>query len=90
MEEKNVPRQAQLDVVDFKALKDGDPEHSRKLYEACVTSGCFYLDVQSYPDSSLEKTLDSMYSLVDDMFDLPLEEKVEYDVDVIGELKVCG
>lgn len=90
MEEKPASKQAWLQVIDLKGLKDGDAEQSRKLYESCVTSGCFYLDFQSCSDSGLVGFLDDMYNLVDSVFDLPLEEKLKYDADVIGDMKVCG
>ncbi|KAJ5850561.1 hypothetical protein N7455_010417 [Penicillium solitum] len=61
----------------------------KKLLNACKTDGFFYLNIQSIDDNLLQ-VVDAMFQLDRELYDVPDEEKMAYDVDKLSELKLNG
>ena len=69
---------AHLYEVDFKLLRQGDDTEAQKVFDAARGYGFFYLrnhDIDS----------DFMFDLASQVFQLPLEEKMKYDMGTTGK-----
>ncbi|KEQ65455.1 Clavaminate synthase-like protein [Aureobasidium melanogenum CBS 110374] len=80
--------------ISLSKLKQGDPEEIDKLWKACCELGFFYLDLRgasdshkSHPMSSVDVNGEQLLQDAEDLFrvgksvfDLPVEEKVKYDL----------
>jgi isopenicillin N synthase-like dioxygenase len=67
---------AELMIIDFWRLLDGDKSEARKLVEACKHYGFFYLDLQRPGSNNILRDLDKLQSLMKDWFMLPGEVKL--------------
>ena len=84
-------QEAQLEIVKFTELLHGSEEQKMKLFSACKNHGFFYLDLTGFdPETRLDAVLEDMNTLAGEIFDLPEEQKMQYDVDKISNMKVCG
>jgi len=82
---------APLRTIRLHDLCRGFPEEKEKLYAAATEDGIFYLDFsEEQNEFDLANLTEGIYSLSRSLFDLDLEEKLQYDVDKIGELKLNG
>ena len=81
---------ADLPTINYQELFQGNVREDQRLFEACKTWGFFYLDFRNGSVKDVLKTVEEMYQLAEEIFDLPLETKLEYDVDKIGSSKTCG
>lgn len=72
----NVPL-AQISTVDMDLLEAGDAEQARLVHEAATGYGFFYLT-----NHHVDK--DFMFDLASQVFSLPLEEKMKYDMGTTG------
>ena len=80
---------AQLEIISYKALRDGSEVEATKLFNACCHDGVFYLDMAgTQPD--ILKAVDGIYALEQGIFDLPEEELMQYDIDVLSPRKLNG
>lgn len=68
---------APLPVIDYSKLVDGDVGECKRMFQACKDAGFFYL-------ANHQVESDSMYDLAEKIFDLPLEEKLKYDMGATG------
>lgn len=87
MEDANLPS-----INLRKLLSDSSRvRESTKLYSAAVSAGFFYLQLNQTDRSCSDGSIDStsadilseahqIFSLMNNLFDLPIEEKKEYDV----------
>jgi isopenicillin N synthase-like dioxygenase len=80
---------AQLETVHFDLLRDGDLKEARKLFEGCQKDGFFYLDIQNLGNHVLD-VIEQMYRLDYDLYSLPDEEKMLYDIDKLSKMKLNG
>lgn len=82
---------ADLYTINFQALLDNDSEERSNLLDAAQNQGFFYLDLTQTQDSAkLLGIVENVYSMQKKLFDLPLEEKLKYDVDNGGYMKING
>lgn len=82
---------ASLKTIHLHDLCRGSPEEKEKLYAAATEDGIFYLDFsEDQNEFDLANLTDDIYSLSRSLFNIGLEEKLRYDVDKIGELKLNG
>lgn len=81
---------AELETISLKRLYAGDLVESAKLFNACKKDGIFYLDLQHPDYDDFLRTADKIYALAGELFDLDLAEKLEYDVDKLGRMKLNG
>ena len=80
---------AQLEIISYEALRDGSEVEATKLFNACCHDGVFYLDMAgTQPD--ILKAVDDIYALEQGIFDLPEEELMQYDIDVLSPRKLNG
>lgn len=68
---------ASISTVDFAALASGSPEQRDLVYAAASGSGFFYLS-----NHAIDSTF--MFKLAQQVFALPLEEKMKYDMGTTG------
>lgn len=70
---------AELDTISLQTLLESDPAESLKLYEACRASGFFLLNLQgSEEGSELLDGISSLFGLGEKLYDMPLDEKMQY------------
>lgn len=80
---------AQLQIIHFNRLQAGDEAEVAKLFSAATKEGFFYLDFRDV-DASVLEAIDQMYHLDEDLYNLPDEEKMRFDIDKLSELKLNG
>lgn len=69
--------EANIATVDFDLLSQGDPKQAQTLLDSCQNYGFFYLS-NHHVDSRF------MFNLANDVFSLPLDEKLKYDMGTTG------
>lgn len=80
---------AKLTTVHLSKLLKGDAAESKMLLNACKLDGFFYLNIQNL-EYDLLPVLDFMFQLDKELYDLPDEDKMAYDVDKLSDLKLNG
>ena len=73
---------SQLMVADTVAMKD--------LEDAATLQGVFFLDFRGSQMSQVFGGVDDCLEAVGNFFSLPLEQKLEYDIDRIGTHRLNG
>ena len=68
---------ANIATIDFDLLSSGDPQQAQTLLQACQNYGFFYLS-NHHVDSAF------MFNLANDVFSLPLDQKMKYDMGTTG------
>ena len=86
---ETVPR-AHILTIDIGRLYDGDKEEAAKLLEAAKEDGVFYLDLEDQRFMRVIDTVDKVFALSKELFDLSEDEKMEYDIDKLSKLKLNG
>ncbi|MCJ1286662.1 hypothetical protein MMC26_006008 [Xylographa opegraphella] len=81
---------AHMPIIDIGRLNDGDEEEAAKLFEAAKEDGIFYLNLQDRRFVGIIDTVDEVFDLATELFDLSDEEKMQYDVDKLSTLKLNG
>jgi non-haem dioxygenase in morphine synthesis N-terminal len=81
---------ALLEIVDLERLRAGDVRESKKLFDACLNSGFFYLDLRHVKEGDVAGTIEGMLALNEELYDLDDEEKMAYDIDKLSPLKLNG
>lgn len=71
-----------------------DPGHTNPLFKACQSEGCFYLDLPE-PVKDCQTILilnmaERTFKLADTLFNLPLEKKMQWELDTWGDLMIGG
>ena len=80
---------AQLETISYEALRDGSEVEATKLFNACCHDGLFYLEMAG-TEPDILKAVDDIYALEQGVFDLPEEELMQYDIDVLSPRKLNG
>ena len=81
---------AQLRTVRFRKLQDGSMSESRKLLDAAINDGFFYLDLTDPGEETFLNHVDEMFALSKVKFDLEESIKLDFDVDLLSPLKLNG
>lgn len=86
------PELAQIMEVSLQRLERGDKTETSKLLTACREDGVFYLNLQTHEnhDGPLLSLSTEIFDLSKKLFELPLDEKMNYDIDTFGTMKVNG
>ena len=80
-----------LPNISLQALLVQDPAGTAKLLDAAKQYGFFYLDFRTTPDSKAFLSLvDQIYRFEEQLFSLPQEQLMKYNVDEIGYMKLNG
>lgn len=71
-----------------------DPTDVTNLFKACASDGCFYLDLMKQgmncQSCSLLAMAERVFNVADTLFKIPLTEKLEWEMDKLGDLQICG
>ena len=81
---------AHLHTISIGSLYEGDKEEAAKLLQAAKKDGVFYLNLQDRRFAGMVNTVDDIFALSKDLFNLSEEEKMKFDVDKLGKLKLDG
>lgn len=74
---------AHLETISYEALHNGNQAEATRLFNACCQDGVFYLDLSGAEPGILE-AVDDIYALEKGIFDLPEQELMQYDIDVLS------
>lgn len=81
---------AQLLTIDIGRLVEGDKQEAAKLLKAAKEDGIFYLEFQDRRFVDMIDLVDEIFALSKELFNLSEEDKMQYDVDKLGPLKLNG
>jgi isopenicillin N synthase-like dioxygenase len=82
---------ATLKTIYLQELRRGSTGEKEKLFAAAQDNGIFYLDfTEDLGEHRISDLIQNIYSLSQSLFDLDLDEKMQYDVDQISKLKLNG
>ena len=81
---------AQLLTIDVSRLQEGDEAEAAKLFNASKEDGAFYLNFADRKYINLIETVECIFTLAKELFHLSEEEKMKYDIDLLGKLKLNG
>lgn len=80
-----------LKVIDLQKLLDQDVQESAKLLAAAKEEGFFHLDFRQVDGcADMLRTVEEMYKFQNELFDLPQEQKLKYDIDNLSQMKLNG
>ncbi|KAJ4297501.1 hypothetical protein N0V90_005393 [Kalmusia sp. IMI 367209] len=80
-----------LRTIDIQALRDDSPAEKARLLTAAKEEGFFYLDFSNLTEfENFKGVIDGVYELEQALFGLTTEEKLEFDVDAFGPMKLNG
>lgn len=66
--------------LSLKKLREGDSTEAQRLFQVCEDIGFFYLDLKDAgDDSGILQVVDRLFETAVELFDLPLDEKLQYD-----------
>lgn len=80
---------ARIRTINLSRLQTGDRKENESLFLAAKNDGFFYLDFRDH-DPKIRDVIDSIYALAKEFYDLPLEERLPYDVDKLSKIKING
>lgn len=80
--------EAQIQVIEYSKLHRDEIECS-KLFKACCDDGVFYMDLSDI-NSSMHDVIADIYELQRRVFDLPITDKMCYDIDTLSARKLNG
>lgn len=80
---------AQVQTINFESLSNSDTDERARLYRACCDDGFFYLDMQGTV-AGIDAAIDDIYTLETQLFTLPEEELIQYDIDKMSSKKLNG
>lgn len=86
---ENLPA-AKLRTIRLHKLQDGSMSEASKLLDAAINDGFFYLDLTDPGEDMFLNHVDEMFTLSKAIFDQEESVKLDYDVDLLGPLKVNG
>lgn len=91
MENKACPSaEADLQVIPYQGLLSRNPETLKKLYDACKEDGFFYINLNESAAKNCLQTVTDVKAASRELFDMPLEQKMLFDTDKLGNLKNYG
>lgn len=71
------PEEANLHVLSFSSLLNGDKSELANLLSACEDDGFFYLDLRDWESGRMLQTLEATWRIIKQWFDQPLGEKLK-------------
>lgn len=89
-ESRKIGNIAQLLTINPNRLQQGDKEEASRLSQAAKEHGIFYLDLQDWCCTEVIDTADEIFAFSKKLFSLSEEEKMKYDIDGLGKLKLNG
>ena len=80
---------AQVKVINLEALSIDDKEEQSRLFRACCDDGFFYLDIEG-TTAGFGASVEEIYHLERELFMLPEQELLQYDIDKLSSKKLNG
>ena len=81
---------AQLSTIKLAGLQQDDGEEAEKLFRSAREDGFFYLNFQDSAFEGMINLVEDVFTISKSLFNLDNEEKMQYDVDKLGKLKLNG
>lgn len=83
---------ADIEEISLHLLKDGNKTEESRLLDACMKDGVFYLNLQNQEGTGgpLWRSSRDIFQVLEALFNLPEDEKMKYDIDHHGEMKLNG
>ncbi|KAL9082734.1 MAG: hypothetical protein Q9165_008802 [Trypethelium subeluteriae] len=80
-----------LKTIDLQSLLREDDHECTKLLQAVTKEGFFYLDFRQMDQgAAMLDTVERMFKFQEDLFNLPEDQKLKYDVDRLSFMKLNG
>ena len=76
-DQKLGPEKANLPILGFSPLLNGDKSELANLLSACEEHGFFYLDLRDWESGRMLQTLEATWRIMKQWFDQPLAEKLK-------------
>ena len=88
---QNMSSFAQVESICLDKLVQNSEEEKQKLISAAREDGIFYLTLpENDGEGSFHEVVQRIKSLDRDLFRLPLKDKMGFDIDKLGKLKLNG
>lgn len=81
---------AQLSTIKLAGLQQGDGEEAENLFRSAREDGFFYLNFQDSAFEGIINLVEDVFTISKKLFSLDFQEKMEYDIDELGNLKLNG
>ena len=81
---------AELRTVSFSQLVEVDDVAMKELKDAATLQGFFYLDLQGSQSYRILRDVDDFIENARKFYNMPLEDKLKYDIDKLGMHKLDG
>lgn len=83
---------ADIEEISLDLLRGGDEGEAARLLDACIEDGVFFLNLKGKDGvgAHLLRSSRDIYQLLKTLFNLPQDEKMRYDIDLHGDLKLNG
>ena len=81
---------AELLTVDVTRLQEGNEAEAAKVFKASKENGAFYLDFSGPKCVHIIEAVANVFVLSKELFHLSKQEKMQYDIDLLGKLKLNG
>ena len=81
---------AQLLTIDVSRLREGDETEAAKLFKASKEDGAYYLGFSDQKCMKMMETVENVFALSKELFQLNEEKKMKYNIDMLGGLKLNG
>ena len=94
MENLNYVASSPLAEISLPALEANDDAQVQSMIGACITDGCFFLDLTGKeaeaPGATLQSMAQEVIASASNFFDLDLDTKLQYEMDKWGDLQIGG
>ena len=81
---------AQLSTIKLAGLLQDDGEEAEKLFRSAREDGFFYLNFQDSAFEGMINLVEDIYTISKSLFNLDNQQKMEYDIDKLGDSKLNG
>lgn len=83
-----------LEEICYHDLLTKDPSHIENLLRACSTDGCFHLNLKDtaggYLPLDILNKAERVIEVANEFFQLPLEQKLSWEMDKWGDMQIGG
>jgi hypothetical protein len=81
---------AELTVISYEKLLEGDKSEAARLSQSCIDRGFFYLDLSNNACSNYAELINSMFKISESYFEKPLDEKLKDTNEDFSLFNICG
>ena len=76
--------------MDVSRLQEGDEAEAAKAFQASKKNDAFYLDYLGQKGVRITEVVADVFPLSKELFHLNTQEKINYDIGLLGKLKLNG